>query len=114
LIVIAILGILAAVIIPNVSGFITSGKIAAANSEVAAVNTAVQAYNAENPAQTTGFTFPGTMAWSTTSGLGAYLSAQPKGVYTFTITSGSAVLSSASYTNGVTLTWNSTTLQFTR
>ena len=47
LIVIAVLGVLAAVAVPNVSGFITSGKIAAANSELAAVKTAVQAYVAE-------------------------------------------------------------------
>ena len=33
LIVIAILGILAAVIIPNINGFLTSGRVAAANSE---------------------------------------------------------------------------------
>ena len=47
LIVIAILGILAAVIIPNVSGFIKSGHVAAMNSELAAVQTAAQAYVAE-------------------------------------------------------------------
>ena len=47
LIVIAILGILAAVIIPNVSGFITSGKVSAANSELAAMNTAAEAYVSE-------------------------------------------------------------------
>jgi type IV pilus assembly protein PilA len=40
LIVIAILGILAAVIIPNVSKFIGTSKIAAANSELAEVGTA--------------------------------------------------------------------------
>src|SRR5271157_3523409 len=48
LIVIAILGILAAVIIPNVSGFIISGKVSAANSELAAMNTAAEAYISEN------------------------------------------------------------------
>ena len=48
LIVIAILGILAAVAIPNVATFITSGKISAANSELANVQTANQAYAADN------------------------------------------------------------------
>jgi len=53
LIVIAILGILAAIAIPNVSTFITSGKLAAANGEVASINLAIQAYqsdhNQDNP-----------------------------------------------------------------
>ena len=43
LIVIAILGILAAVIIPNVSKFVGSSKVAAANSELAQIVTAGQA-----------------------------------------------------------------------
>ena len=43
LIVIAILGILAAVIIPNVSRFIGTSHVAAANSELAQVGTAAQA-----------------------------------------------------------------------
>jgi type IV pilus assembly protein PilA len=43
LIVIAILGILAAVIIPNVSKFVGSSKVAAANQELAQVGTAAQA-----------------------------------------------------------------------
>ena len=49
LIVIAVLGILAAVLIPNVSGFVLSGNIGAANSEVAAVHTAIQGFQADNP-----------------------------------------------------------------
>ena len=48
LIVIAILGILAAVIIPNVQGFMISGRISAANQELSSVNTAVEAYMSEN------------------------------------------------------------------
>jgi type IV pilus assembly protein PilA len=40
LIVIAILGIIAAVVIPNIAGFMTSGQLAAANSEVEQVKTA--------------------------------------------------------------------------
>ena len=43
LIVIAILGILAAVIIPNVSKFVGTSKVAAANSELAEVGTAGEA-----------------------------------------------------------------------
>jgi type IV pilus assembly protein PilA len=48
LIVIAILGILAAVIIPNVSKFVGSSKVAAANSELSQVITAGQAAAAAN------------------------------------------------------------------
>lgn len=44
LIVIMILGILASIVIPDVSSFLASGTVAAANSEVVMVNTAVQAY----------------------------------------------------------------------
>src|SRR4030042_6481330 len=48
LIVIAILGILAAVVVPNLAGFIGAGNAAAANQEVANVETAAMAYYAEN------------------------------------------------------------------
>ena len=77
LIVIAILGILAAVIIPNVSGFIISGKVAAANSEAAAVQTAIQAYSAEH-----GGSFPTGGTASLSAGLSVYLSGTLKGSYT--------------------------------
>jgi type IV pilus assembly protein PilA len=53
LIVIAVLGILAAVIIPNVAGFIKSGHVAAANAELASVQTAAQAYYADHTATST-------------------------------------------------------------
>jgi prepilin-type N-terminal cleavage/methylation domain-containing protein len=48
LIVVAILGILAAVIIPNVSGFMVTGRLNAANTEEENVKTAVLAYYADN------------------------------------------------------------------
>jgi type IV pilus assembly protein PilA len=47
LIVIAILGIVAAVAIPNVSAYRTTGKLAAANEEAEHVKTAALAYYAE-------------------------------------------------------------------
>jgi type IV pilus assembly protein PilA len=52
LIVIAVLGILAAVAIPNIANFITSGHVAAANGEYAAIQTALQGYLADNPEST--------------------------------------------------------------
>jgi prepilin-type N-terminal cleavage/methylation domain-containing protein len=48
LIVIAILGIIAAIVVPNVSGFMTSGTINAANTEAQNVKTAAVGYLAEN------------------------------------------------------------------
>jgi prepilin-type N-terminal cleavage/methylation domain-containing protein len=44
LIVIAILGIIAAVVIPNIAGFLTSGNVAAANTEVENLKTASLGY----------------------------------------------------------------------
>ncbi len=73
LIVVAILGILAAVVLPNVSGFLSTGNLAAANSEVAAVKTASAAYYAG------GGTFP-----STSGAYTAYLDRAPKATYGFT------------------------------
>lgn len=48
LIVVAILGILAAVIVPNLAGFLTTGDVAAANTEAANVESAALAYYADN------------------------------------------------------------------
>ncbi len=47
LIVVAILGIIAAVVIPNLSGFMITGRISAANTELENVKTASLAYYAE-------------------------------------------------------------------
>jgi len=47
LIVVAILGIIAAVIIPNISTFMTMGTVAAANSEAENIKTASLAYYAD-------------------------------------------------------------------
>ena len=62
LIVIAILGIIAAVVIPNAAGFMTTGTLNAANTEAANVKTAATGYMAEHDG-----------TWPLTSGdLGAY------------------------------------------
>ena len=50
LIVVAILGIIAAVIIPNIGTFMTTGRLSAANSEAENVKTASLAYFADNEA----------------------------------------------------------------
>jgi type IV pilus assembly protein PilA len=81
LIVIAILGILAAVIIPNVSGFVLSGNIGAANAEAAAVKTAVQGFLADNPTATADITHANYDAFLPTN-------SHPKALYTYVITTG--------------------------
>ena len=76
LIVIAILGIIAAVVIPNAAGFMATGTLNAANTEVANVKTAATGYMAEHNG-----------IWPETSGdLGAYFeggTAALKASYTF-------------------------------
>ena len=76
LIVIAILGIIAAVIIPNIAGFMVSGRIAAANDELANVRTAALGYYAGVGNNT----WPTDSATLTTTG---YLSGTLKAAYTF-------------------------------
>ena len=86
LIVVVILGILAAVIVPNLATFLSTGQVAAANTEVANVETAALAFYADtNP-----------NAWPTTTnttgsdnslrdgpGTAVYISADATYNYTF-------------------------------
>jgi type IV pilus assembly protein PilA len=101
LIIVAILGILAAVIIPNVGAFIGAGNIAASNTEAANVRTAGMAYYADNNA-----TWPATSALLT-GGTPAYLSSAPDAVYTFDDTGSDAGLilsavAGSGHTSGLT------------
>ncbi len=102
LIVIAILGILAAVIIPNVSGFITSGHVSAANSELAAVQTAAEAFVSETSPGAAFTEGPGTAL----NVLSNYLSNPPVGSYTISQTGS---VTGATYSG---LSWNGS--QFVR
>ena len=77
LIVMAVLGILAGVIIPNVAGFVKSGKVAAANAELASVQTGAQAYYADNVNASADFTS------TTLVDTGFINSAPTYGTYTF-------------------------------
>ena len=76
LIVIAILGIIAAVVIPNISSFMTSGNLAAANSELEQVKTAELGYFGDHSA------WPSTSAELSPN----YISGTLKAVYTFDTT----------------------------
>ena len=76
LIVIAILGIMAAVAIPLVSGALANGRISAANTEVASVKAAAQAYALGTN---------GTSVTSATLMTDGDLSVTPKVLYTLSI-----------------------------
>jgi general secretion pathway protein G len=73
LIVIAVLGALAAVVVPAVSSFLNTANVAAANTEVQNVKTAESSYLADVG------NYPATSDLLTTS----YLSGAPKAKYTF-------------------------------
>ena len=93
LIVIAILGIIAAIVVPNVAGFMTSGQLNAANTEVANVKTAAVGYLAEEGV------WPGT-----SDDLTPFLEGTLKATYTFTLSQiTGAVAVGTDYAN---LTWD--------
>jgi len=72
--VIAVLGILAAIVIPNASAFMLTGTLNAANTEASSVKTAALGYYNDNQA------WP---ADSKTAGFGDYCDGTVKAVYTF-------------------------------
>ncbi len=94
LIVVAILGILAAVIVPNLAGFLSTGQAAAANTEVANVETAALAYYADND------------AWPSSSGdlTSDYLSAASIATYGFD-TYGRVTLADTTWPSDSNVTW---------
>jgi prepilin-type N-terminal cleavage/methylation domain-containing protein len=75
LIVVAILGILAAVVIPNVGAFMVTGTLNAANTEAENVKTAALAFYAEKGTWT---------GVNEATGYPAYLTGTPKATYHFT------------------------------
>lgn len=96
LIVVAILGILAAVIIPNVSTFMNTGRLNAARTEAENVKTAALAYYADH-------TTDNTTGWPATSGdltTGLYITGTLKGTYAFDA-NGKIALNGTSYPAGL-------------
>ena len=80
LIVVAILGILAAVLVPNLASFIGTGTVAAANTEAANVETAALAFYADHDG-----TWPDDSddLYDSAALPNSYLSDEPRAVYTF-------------------------------
>ena len=103
LIVVAILGVIAAVVIPNVTAFMGSADLSAARTEASNIKTAALGYYADQSPPT----------WPTDSGdLSAYLTGTLKGTYVFDGT-GMIVESGTSY--GTTdLVWDFDTQTFNK
>ena len=99
LIVIAILGIIAAVIIPNIAGFLTSGNVAAANTEVENVKTGALGYFAKYNY------WPTDSANLTDPALGTFVSGTLKASYTFDSNFGWIMTGNATPTGWVGVTF---------
>lgn len=100
LIVVAILGLLAAIAIPNVTAFLGSGALNGANTEVANVKTAELGYYADHsawPADSTALT----------GGTTPYITGSLKVTYTFDNTGKITGPATATW-GGTTLTWDVT------
>ena len=104
LIVIAVLGILAAVAIPNIMNFITSGHVAAANGEYASVQTALQGYLADHSSTSPTATIPLASVTPYMNG------ASPKGSYTLM---GNGTVSPTA-SGWADVTWNPSLSQFSK
>ena len=101
LIVVAILGVLAAVAIPSIARFINTGDVAAANTELAEVQSAAVAFHID---QATKAAFTSADLFSATA---HYLNKAPVGTYSFDITG--ALTGTPTYHS---LVWDATNLQF--
>jgi len=100
LIVVAILGILAAIIVPNVARFMKTGRLNAANTEWCNVQTANNGYCAEHDGS----------FCTTASGLTDYMSGTLTGTYTIDATNGTC--SDASGWDGLTFDTSPTVQQW--
>ena len=97
LIVVAILGILAAVIVPNLAGFLSTGQVAAANTEVANVESAALAYYADND---------GAWPTDTNTDLAGYLSAAATVDYGFDSFGKVSIADATAWPNDANVTWS--------
>lgn len=95
LIVLAILGIIAAVIVLNVGGFTTSGNLTAANTEVSNIQSAIAGYYSENTS------FPDVASVAT---LGQWISGTLKTDYNIDTANGKIIspVNATAYGDGIT------------
>jgi prepilin-type N-terminal cleavage/methylation domain-containing protein len=94
LIIIAILGVLAAVIIPNTTGFLSTGTLSAAKNELQNVKTAAMAYLGEHE------------VWPNSStDLASLIVGAPKATYVFDNVTGFVIDASGSWSG---ITWSGT------
>lgn len=106
LIIIAILGIMAVVVVPNLVSFLGSGNVAAANTEAANVETAALAYYADNNGA---WPTPNSDVLYSSGNSTSYLSGQPKAVYTFNSYGKIDLVTSHNWPN---IQWNTSTHQW--
>lgn len=104
LIVVAILGILAAVIIPNVTSFMETGRLNAARTEAENVKTAALAYFADNGV------WPSSQA-NVDNATGVDYIQGSLGTSTYTFDTATGIITDATYKD-TTFDWNTTTLTF--
>jgi type IV pilus assembly protein PilA len=100
LIIIAILGVLAAVIIPNTTGFVSTGTLSAAKNEMQNVKTAAMAYLGEYE------------EWPNSStDLASLIVGTPKATYVFDNVTGFVVDASGSWSG---LSWSAPSAPYTQ
>jgi general secretion pathway protein G len=86
LVIVGIMGLLASVIVPNMSGFLGTGSLSAARTELANIKTAALAYRAQYD------------AWPNTSAdLATLIDGEPKATYFFDSSTGSVDNASGSW-----------------
>ena len=108
LIVIVILGFLAAAIIPNTGKFIGNGVVGVANAELASVRTAIAVYMADSPSGTLLPTDTGAAGDLVPADITRYISGSKTVIGTYTIATDGSVTGTA-YTSGITtLHWDGT------
>ena len=118
LIVIAILGIVAAVVVPNVGRFFGKGTLQAANTEAATVKTAAWSYVAEVGSWTIKDAYVGSgrdTSGAVGDGIIAYIDGSLKAKYTFAASGTGCIIASADATGGWGTgvgTWNTGTCEW--
>ena len=104
LIVIAVLGVLTAIVVPNVAKFIGSGNVSAANTELSSVKIAAVAYVTEHSNLTADFTNTDIASYTSGTVKGTYIFDKDGTLYT------SGAKAPTGYGSG--MTWDSVTAQW--